>query len=238
RPADIVAMKEKPDAAQAIAMPAWIDTPVGPEPRPPRPLAPSSAGEDMVPDPPLSTGETRDAAQRGVLIHALLERLPAVAPDKRVAGGRDWLMRHADDLAPEEREEMIVSALQVIDTPDYASIFSADALAEVPLSATVDGQVVAGIADRLLIEGKRVTVVDFKTARRPPMSLDQVPYATIRQMAAYAAALGVIYPEHEVRAAVLYTHAPRLIPIPAELLESNKPGLSSAQESFNPRMVE
>ncbi|MGB3739622.1 MAG: UvrD-helicase domain-containing protein, partial [Pontixanthobacter sp.] len=42
RPADIVAMKEKPDAAQAIAMPAWIDTPVGPEPRPPRPLAPSS----------------------------------------------------------------------------------------------------------------------------------------------------------------------------------------------------
>ena len=49
--------------------------------------------------------------------------------------------------------------------------------------------------------GERVTVVDFKTARRPPASLAEVPEATLRQMAAYVAALEAIYPGRAVRAA-------------------------------------
>jgi ATP-dependent helicase/nuclease subunit A len=62
------------------------------------------------------------------------------------------------------------AALAVLDHPGFAAIFSPEALAEVPLAATVDGVVVAGTADRLLIEATRITVVDFKTTRRPPAS--------------------------------------------------------------------
>ena len=39
--------------AAAPALPGWATTPIGPEPRPPRPLAPSSAGEDAGAAPPL-----------------------------------------------------------------------------------------------------------------------------------------------------------------------------------------
>jgi ATP-dependent helicase/nuclease subunit A len=83
-----------------------------------------------------------------------------------------------------------------------------------------------------------VTVVDFKTARRPPASLAEVPLSTLRQMAAYAAALGEIYPGRRVRAGVLYTHAPRLIEIPAAVLAEHKAALSTAQESFAALPVE
>ena len=238
RPSEIEAAKMGADAIPAIDLPDWIDTPIGPEPRPPRPLAPSSAGEDAAPDPPMTSDERSDAARRGVLIHALLERLPAVDRSERLAGGTAWLTRRAGDLSQDERDEMLTSAITVLDTPEFASIFDPDALAEVPLAATVDGQVVAGIADRLLVEEGRVTVVDFKTARRPPASLDQVPPASIRQMSAYAAALAAIYPDRVIEAALLYTHAPRLIAIPAALLAANKPRLSDAQESFEARMVE
>ena len=93
-------------------------------------------------------------------------------------------------------------------------------------------QVIAGTADRLLVEETRVLVADFKTARRPPATLEEMPRATLRQMAAYAAALERIYPGRRIEAAVLYTQAPRLIAIPAELLESHKPGLTAAEESF------
>jgi ATP-dependent helicase/nuclease subunit A len=55
--------------------------PIGPEPRPPRPLAPSAAGEEQGADPPLPPGVLAAAARRGVLIHRLLERLPDVAPE-------------------------------------------------------------------------------------------------------------------------------------------------------------
>src|SRR5690606_34828561 len=200
-------------------------TPIGPEPRPPRPLAPSAAGEDLAPDPPLAPGMLREAAQRGVLVHRLLERLPELAEGEREAAAEKWLARNAADLGEEARAEIAASALAVLAAPEWAEIFSTRVLAEVPLMAVVDGRVVAGTADRVLVERERVLVVDYKTARRQPAALEEVPQATLRQMAAYAAALGAIYPGRRIEAALLYTAAPRLIAIPGEVLAEVRRGL-------------
>jgi ATP-dependent helicase/nuclease subunit A len=195
-------------------LPNWVTTPIGPEPRPPRPLAPSAAGTERAADPPLPPEAARVAARRGVLIHRLLERLPDVAPDRRTDAGRAWLARQGADLDEAERAAMLDSALAVLAEPTFAQVFSPAALAEVPLAATVGGIVIAGTADRLLIEAERITVIDFKTARRPP------------------AALSVIHPGLRIEAALLYTQAPRLIAIPTEILDAHKPGSPPEQESF------
>ncbi|WP_066525446.1 double-strand break repair helicase AddA [Erythrobacter sp. CCH5-A1] len=215
-----------------IALPRWATTPVGEEPRPPRPLAPSAAGEEGGAAPPLDPAATRDAARRGSLIHALLERLPDVPHEARTAAARGWLARQAADLPQAMHAEMLAAALAVLDHPDFAPIFSAQALAEVPLAATVGGVVVAGTADRLLIEPGRITVVDFKTTRRPPASAADIPLATLRQMAAYVAALEAIYPGREVCAGVLYTHAPVLFDLPPETLGLHKNALQAPQQSL------
>ncbi|HYD23499.1 MAG TPA: double-strand break repair helicase AddA [Croceibacterium sp.] len=212
--------------------PAWATRPIGPEPRPPRPLAPSSAGEEHGADPPLPPGAMALAAQRGVLIHRLLERLPDLPPGTREDTARAWLARNAAELPEDEREDMLARASAVLAEPQWAELFGPTALAEVPLAATVGGQVIAGTADRLLVEPERVRVADFKSARRPPATLDEVPLATLRQMAAYAAALSAIYPGRRIEAAVLYTQTPRLIAIPGELLEAHKPGYAPSEESF------
>ena len=68
--------------------------------------------------------------------------------------------------------------------------------------------------------------------RRPPADLAEVPLAYVRQMAAYAAALQAIHPAQRVEAALLYTHAPRLIAIPPALLDAHKPASAPEQESF------
>ena len=213
------------ERAARVALPAWALAPVGQEPRPPRPLAPSLAGEDEAPDPPLPLGVGGDAARRGTLIHALLERLPELAAELRSDAARRWLARQAGDMAESAREEMIASVMGVLKMPEWSEIFSTRALAEVPLAATVEGQVIAGTIDRLLVTRDRVLVVDFKTARRPPERVEDMPVATLRQMAAYVAALAVIYPGRSVEAAVLYTHAPRLIALPTEALAPHKPVL-------------
>jgi ATP-dependent helicase/nuclease subunit A len=232
-PDDTVAAEAAP-----LELPRWATTPIGPEPRPPRPLAPSAAGEDSGAEPPLPPGAARHAARRGSLIHTLLERLPDVPPAERAVAARRWLERQAGDLAPELRDDMLASALSVIEHPDFAAIFSGDALAEVPLAATVEGVVVAGTADRLLIEEHRITVVDFKTTRRPPASADDVPMATLRQMAAYVAALEVIYPGREVRAGLLYTHAPVLFELTPQVLGLHKNALQAPQQSLLPPDIE
>ncbi|ROT95532.1 double-strand break repair helicase AddA [Altererythrobacter sp. FM1] len=236
--AEPIAEVAKPDRAAPVALPDWATAPIGPEPRPPRPLAPSSAGGELGADPPLPAEVAQVAARRGVLIHRLLERLPDIAIDDRSTAAHSWLERQARDLTDVERAEIVDAALAVLRTPEFAEIFGPDALAEVPLAAAVDGQVIAGTADRLLVEPGRITVVDFKTARRPPASLDGVPEATLRQMAAYAAALETIYPGREIVCAVLYTQTPQLIAIPVEMLASRKSALSIKSESFAPTGIE
>jgi ATP-dependent helicase/nuclease subunit A len=220
-------------AAAAPDLPHWMLTPIGPEPRPPRPLAPSAAGEEAGAEPPLPPEAARHAARRGSLIHKLLERLPDVPAHGREEAARRWLARQAGDLDETLRAEMLGAALGVLDHPGFAALFSDAALAEVPLAATVDGVVVAGTADRLLIEDSRITVVDFKTTRRPPASLAEVPLATLRQMAAYVAALEAIHPGREVRAGVLYTHAPVLFELDPAVLAGHKHALQTAQQSLS-----
>jgi len=221
------------DKYAAPELPRWVTTPIGPEPRPPRPLAPSSAGEEAGAAPPLPPEAARHAARRGILIHKLLERLPDVDPVDREVAARSWLERQASDLDAALRDEVVGAALTVLDHPGFAALFSPRALAEVPLAATVGGVVVAGTADRLLIEEARITVVDFKTTRRPPADATDIPLATIRQMAAYVAALQTIYPDREVRAALLYTHAPALLELAPEVLALHKNALQAAQQSYS-----
>jgi ATP-dependent helicase/nuclease subunit A len=212
-------------------LPAWLERPVAAEPRPPRPLAPSSLGEDLATDPPFPPGAGQ-AAARGVLLHKLLERLPELPVAERKAAAEAWLAKNGGDFTAPERADMVRSALAVLAEPAWAELFAPGGLAEVPIAATVGGQVVVGTIDRMVILPDRIRLIDFKTARRPPESLDAVPLAILRQMAAYAAALEAAYPGRRVEAALLYTQAPRLIALPDALLSVHKQALLAAQESF------
>ena len=220
------------EAAQLtpIALPAWLTTPPGAEPRPPRPLAPSSIGEDLSPHAPLLPRTGIAAAQRGVLIHKLLERLPDIPVADRPVAAISWLSRNAREQHDGAARDAIVrSVMEVLSAEQWRDLFSPDALAEVPIAAVVGGQVVAGTIDRLLIGAKLIRLVDFKTARRPPGDIGDMPTSTLRQMAAYTAALETTYPGREIKAAVLYTQVPRLIEVPAEWIDRYKPALSFVQ---------
>lgn len=216
----------------ATQLPHWLNAPAGAEPSPPRPLAPSSLGEELSADPPFPPGSGTEAARRGVLMHRLLERLPETPVEMREASSRRWLERNARDLSDVARDEIMAAALRVLADPAWQDIFGAGSLAEVPIAALVGKRVVAGTIDRLLIGHDRIRIVDFKTSRRPPSRLEDVPRSVLRQMAAYAAALEAAYPGRTVEAGLLYTQAPALITIPPAILSAHKQELVAMQESF------
>jgi ATP-dependent helicase/nuclease subunit A len=58
-----------------------------------------------------------------------------------------------------------------------------------------------------------------------------VPDYHLKQMAAYAAALRVIFPGRTIEAALLYTAAPRLIGISADMLDRHKPRYPMTEQS-------
>ncbi|HSX54782.1 MAG TPA: 3'-5' exonuclease, partial [Sphingomonas sp.] len=214
-------------------LPGWSKRAVPVEARPPRPLAPSSLGDDLVADPPPGPA-LRAAAERGRLIHALLERLPAVVPDRRAEAAERWLAGAGGVADPAMRGELAVAALGVLADPRFAALFGPDALAEAPIAAVVaDGHVVSGTADRLLVTDDHVLVVDFKTGRRAPERLDAVPPYHVRQMAAYVAALEVVFPGRRVEAGLLYTAGPVLFALPGDLVAAHKPGFAATEQSLS-----
>ncbi|MFN3818707.1 double-strand break repair helicase AddA [Blastomonas sp.] len=221
-PSDLARQQAAQPTAASTALPDWALTPAAPEQRPPTPLAPSSLGKDDTASPPIFGPDLAKAAQRGLIMHSLFERLPAVAPDQRRDAARRWLASQHGIADAAEADDIIGLVCAVIDHPDWADIFHSHALAEAPIAAVVGPNVVTGTVDRLLIEPNRVLVVDFKTSRRPPSTLELLPVAHVRQMAAYVEALRLIFPGRTIQAGLLYTATPQLFVLPDALLAATK----------------
>ena len=204
-----VKAKAAPVAVAPPTTPAWAKTAAPPESRPPQPLAPSAIAEDTEAAPPPSEDQ-RAAAERGTLIHALLERLAPVEAAERHPTALRWLERAAGVHDEGARMEIADTVCEVLSDARLSALFGEGSLAEAPLAATLpDGIVVAGTVDRLLVEPQRVSVIDFKTGR-VPASESAIPASHKAQMAAYTKALQVIFPGREIRAALLYTSGPEL----------------------------
>ena len=197
---------------RTVEIPGWAKSPAPPEARPPRPLAPSALAEDREAAPPPSP-QMKAAAERGTTIHALLERLPSVASEKREAAALRWLEHSAGIGDPEERSELARIVCGLISDARFERLFGEGSLAEAPIAATLaDGRVIAGTVDRLLVEAETILVVDYKTGRAPESS-EQIPTAHKLQMIAYRDALSVIFPGRAVEAALLYTQNGRFFEI-------------------------
>nr|WP_250890864.1 double-strand break repair helicase AddA [Sphingobium nicotianae] len=230
----VQAIESGPSAEE---LPAWLRAPAPAEARPPRPLAPSASVEDDVPNPPPDAA-MRAAAERGRLLHILFERLPDLAPAARAEAAEHWLAGPGGVGDPALRRDLIGHVSAVLDDPANAALFGPDALAEAPIAAVVEGQVIAGTVDRLLVTEAAIHVVDFKTGRAIPTDADGLPLSHVRQMAAYAAALGEIFPGHPIRASLLYTAGPRLIDVPTTLLALHKPRLGQGEQFLSPGGLE
>lgn len=208
-------------AAPAMAaLPDWLRHAPPPDPTPPRPLSPSRPSK--LEPPPISPTATDRLVglTRGRLIHRLLQTLPALEGEetRRMAAER-FLAHGVHGLAQAQRHEILQEVLRVLHDPAFAPVFATHALVEAPLAGRVGNRLVAGQVDRLLITEDAVLVVDYKTNRPPPAQAAEVDTAYLDQMALYRALLQQIFPGRTVAAALLWTHAPHLMPLPAAVLD-------------------
>jgi ATP-dependent helicase/nuclease subunit A len=78
---------------------------------------------------------------------------------------------------------------------------------------------VSGQVDRLVVTDTDVLIVDYKTNRPAPRTLDSVPQAYVTQLALYRALLMRLYPGRPVRAALIWTDVPDVMEVPATALD-------------------
>lgn len=205
------------DVPSDAPLPAWTHTLPIAEPQPTRPLTPSRLIED---EPPVispllgqAEGQSEWRYRRGHIIHRLLQTLPDLPVADRAEAARLWLAANAPG---PEGHSALKETLRVMNDPEFAPLFSPGSRAEVPIVGRMGTQIISGRIDRLVVQGFTVWIVDYKTNRAPPASIEDIPQGYIRQLEAYRTVLAEIYPQHRIRTALLWTST-------AEMMEVNTP---------------
>ena len=213
----------------ALEPPAWARTPApvelqGALLRPSHgPVEAQSAAADRL--SPLTELRERRFT-RGRLIHALLERLPGLAPASRAEAGDRFLAAIAADLSAQMRRQLREETLGVINAPAFAPFLTAGARAEVPFFARVANPfggpdlTISGQVDRLAQTDGAVHVLDFKTHRPAAPTLGDVAPDIVRQLALYRAAFAVLFEGKEIIMSVLWTDGARLMTLPEAMLDT------------------
>lgn len=210
---------------EPFEVPDWLTLPVRSEPEPLPPIRPSSAlgaAERMT--RPGDGPYAPEARLRGTLVHALLERLPALAPEHREAMARAYVRARAPRLAAEVRESVIANARDVLEHEGLGALFGPGSRAEAPIAgkvSTAQGELmVSGQIDRLAVLDGEVLVADFKTTARAPRPGQPPPQAYVAQLALYRMLLSEIYPDKRIRTFLVWTSGPVIHELGEPELES------------------
>jgi len=200
-----------------IELPHWATSPA-PKPKPKeKTLSPSDLGGAKALPAEMDGFDEAAAMRRGSLIHLLLEHLPGMPQDAWQKLAQNLIQ--SPDLS--EVNALLDIATRVLNTDALKPVFDTDALTEVNITAQLPelgGRRIFGALDRLIIHGTQILAVDFKTNRRVPETQNEVPIGLLRQMGAYLSALKIIYPNHTIEMAILWTQNQHLMPLQNDLL--------------------
>jgi ATP-dependent helicase/nuclease subunit A len=203
--------------AAAKLLPVWVSQPAPPIGTLPRPLTPSRSDDPDI--PVFSPLKNHDSNRflRGNLTHKLLQYLPGIESAKQSDTAAAFAALYGSDLSPSIRESVVHETLAILNHPEFKDIFGPGSMAEIPITGLVNGRALSGQIDRLLVTDKEIWIIDYKTNRPPPIDTSNVPEIYKRQMLAYGAALRSIYPGRAMRAFLLWTDGPVLMPIALDL---------------------
>ncbi|MBM3550723.1 MAG: double-strand break repair helicase AddA [Alphaproteobacteria bacterium] len=211
-------------ASLAVELPAFATTKATREETPAPPLRPSSAlaGADVIElagDGP-AKGEQAERLLHGRLVHALLQHLPACAPDHRREAARRFLSARGGFLDEDKQEALAQSAFAIVGDPRLASLFGPGSTPEVDIVATLEnGAAVSGRIDRLAETASEALIAEFKTGR----PRGKIEDAHLRQLALYRAAVAPLFPGKRLRCFLIYTQN-------ASVFEAEETALADAFE--------
>jgi ATP-dependent helicase/nuclease subunit A len=164
---------------------------------------------------------------RGTITHALLQYLPDLDASRWENAAKRFVTARGPGLSERTRASIVAETLAVLRDPAFAPLFGPDSVSEVPIVAEIqppDGVGhrfrLTGQIDRLVRLGHEVLIVDYKTNRPPPLHVRDVADTYTLQLAAYGLAVGQIFGSVKVKAALLWTDGPRIMEIPAEVLDA------------------
>ncbi len=188
----------------------WVELPPKDEAPLAKPYTPSKPDEKEEPDSSSPLEDNTNYYRRGSLIHKILQFLPADSSDKAQIID-EYMKRNVVDFSDDEKKQIKEEILNLLTDKEYEPIFGADSRAEVPVFGEVDGKIISGQIDRLVIQKDKVIIVDFKTNRPASKTLAETPEVYKKQLKTYEALIRKIYSQQKVESYILWTNDARLM---------------------------
>ena len=148
-----------------------------------------------------------------MIIHKLFQFLPDVKCDDVENIIFEFLAKNAPDISKNQQKRICEEVLTLINNPQFAPLFSADSKVEVPIIGEVDGKIISGQVDRLVVLNDEVMVVDYKTNRPAATTIKDVASSYIKQLNAYRVLLAKVYPNKKISTYILWTDTAHLMKI-------------------------
>lgn len=233
------------DAIAPVPLPEWADRPAPREPVAMVPLAPSrigppetdESGDPLTPPAALPRSEPPSLSPialagdhrflRGTLTHALLEHLPALDPGAQEAAARAFLASRGEALPQGVRAGIVAEVMAILREPELGALFGPGSRAEVAIAAEIShpdprrpALRITGQIDRLVRLPHEIIILDYKTNRPPPREPAAIAPAYLAQLAAYRLGVAAVFGARSIRAAILWTDGPRIMPVPSAFLDA------------------
>ena len=203
-------------SSQTLTIPQWLFTSPQQEmplAKPYTPSKPDEVDEEDALFSPLMQEDGNGRYRRGSVIHKLLQFLPGTQTKDKMPVIREFLRQNAPDFTSQQTDKIAREVDALISNPQFAPIFGESSKAEVPIMGEVDGKIISGQIDRLVVLEKEIWIVDFKTNRPAAHSPADVQTVYVKQMAAYKSLLERVYPQKTVKTFILWTDTTQMMPI-------------------------
>lgn len=173
--------------------------------------------------------EETDARFRGNMIHALLQHLSGLEKNLWEKAAGRLLGAYGDRMNKEEQVRIWSEVKDILESDQFAFMFGQNSQSEVPILAELPTSneknralQVSGQIDRLVDTGEELLIIDYKSAKIPPVSVAQVDKKYLLQMAIYAMALRPLFHDRVIRCGILWTTSAKLLWIDQDILAENE----------------
>ncbi len=148
---------------------------------------------------------------RGTIIHRLLEILPNYK-NEQIPQASNLIFNDYNLIDENSKLDLLNEAKSIINNPDFNFIFNNKSQAEIEVSGYVDGQLVNGKIDRLIIDeqSKNIYIIDFKTHQN--IKDENLIFENYKpQMFLYYKLIKMAYTEYLVKPAILLTSSSKIL---------------------------
>ena len=225
--------KPVPDNVRPVEKEHVVGTPVWARTIPPagtgaierfRPSSANKSNDNIkAPSPLNNKANDRYYADLGTAVHALLELLPMLPVGERENAAQEYLARPSLAIREDDQIQTLQQVSAVLNDPEFGVLFGPGSRPEVSISGFIEKngkkQMLNALIDRLVVTDKTVLIIDYKNSLRVPKDASQVSEDYIVQLASYKMAVQQIYPDKEIKCALLYTREAKLIALPEDKME-------------------